>query len=139
MLIIEGSKGGVAALVEEMADTHEGRMQQMFSVGVEVGKDGQIGELDQVFFISEGWMSAASGEKPPKIPPSQDPERKEVLIVTQSKIAEDETRMKVFEMIRDRQGILTDLKDFEPGAIKETTAKDAFQVGFRMGKSSKLN
>ncbi len=143
MLIVEGSQGGVAAVIEEMADTHEGRVRQMFAVGEEVGKEGQIGDLTQVFLISEGWMSAARGDERPAAPPSADPNRKEVLVITRSNANGDQTEMKVFEMLRDDKGDLTELRNFEPEPIKGTTAKspllDGFTAGFRVGRSGKLN
>jgi hypothetical protein len=108
-----------------------------------LAKSGQVGDLEQVFMVSEAWMSQAAADQTPFVPPSQDPNRKEVLIVSNVQVKERETRMVIFEMIRDDAGELADLKEFE--ALRDERADayspllDAFVRGFRIGRRGKLN
>ena len=96
-----------------------------------------MGELQQVIFIPEGWMSTGEGT-PPESRPSQDPARKEVLLVSELMIRDHCSRVAIFEMVRDVKGELTELRDLQlPGEYDqgqaETPLLDAFADGFYMG------
>ena len=57
-------------------DTLPERVHIMTQAGVALAKSGEVGEVEQVIYVSEGWVS------PPRTPflrPSQDPNRTEVL------------------------------------------------------------
>ncbi len=137
MIVAEGSRRSVVGQLPEFAGTHEGRARQMFAAGFTLAKSGEIGVLRQVFFVSEAWMSAAKEGKLPGVPPSQDPNRKEVLIITSLKLAGQQTGMVILEMVRDAQGRLADLRDFqrtEGGEERvESPLLSAFVQGFRAG------
>jgi len=106
MVIAEGSNRSVVGQLPELAATHEGRARQMFGAGLALGQRGEVGNLEQVFFVTEGWMSGGEGRLP-QIPPSQDPNRKEVLVVSNFTVQERTTRMVILEMIRDRRDSLS--------------------------------
>ncbi len=82
VLIVEGSKSLVVSQIQAMPDTHGERLELMRFFGQAAAKSGKVGKLEQVFLISEGWMSVASKDKPLEMRPSQDPARKEVLIIS---------------------------------------------------------
>src|SRR5688572_17866163 len=82
MLIIEGRKSLVAGPIPDLPDTHKKRMELMRSLGQETAKSGSVDHLQQVFMVTEGWMSVASKDEPAEILPSQDPNKKEVLIIS---------------------------------------------------------
>ena len=97
-----------------------------------------MGELQQVIFISEGWMSTGEGP-PPESRPSQDPARKEVLLVSNLTIRDHRSRMVIFKMVRDVEGELTELRDLQlhgeyGEGQAETPLLDAFADGFYIGK-----
>ena len=121
----------------EFPDTHEGRAQQMFAAGFLLAQSGQMEQLQQVFFISEGWMSMAKEGKLPERPPSQDPNRKEILFISRLKIKSQETQLVVFEMLRDEEGRLTELEELQSAANEETQVESpllvAFVAGFEAG------
>src|ERR1700710_2813748 len=73
-VIIEGDQHTVAARIEPIASTREGRAQQMFFLGFSLAQSGEVGVLHQVFFISEAWLSRSETGKPLEQPPSQDPQ-----------------------------------------------------------------
>ena len=55
------------------------RVHIMTQAGVQLAKSGEVGEVEQVIYVSEGWSS------PPRTPfirPSQDPNRTEVLVIS---------------------------------------------------------
>jgi hypothetical protein len=115
----------------------------MLSAGFAFAQSREVGELKQVFFISEAWMSIAELDKPPAVRPSQDPERIEVIMVSNLAVQEAptrvESRMAILEMIRDAEGRLTDLnalglaEESAEGHV-ENSLLDAFVVGYLAGR-----
>ena len=81
-LIVEASKNLVVGRIPDLPPTHEEREELMRFLGQASAKSGRVDQLQQVFMISEGWMSEPSEDKPTDIRPSQDPNRKEVLIIS---------------------------------------------------------
>ena len=136
-LIAEGSQSGAIIQFAEFGDTFEKRQQQMTQAGFVLARDNAVGLFQQAFLISEGWMSMSEGDKPPTMPPSQDPNRKEVLTISGLQVDNQRLSMVVFEMIRNPEGRLTELKSFEPAPKDEMSAEspllEAFVFGFAMG------
>ncbi|SRR6266540_3853299 len=100
-LILEASKSLVVGKIPDLPPTHGERVELMRFLGQAAAKSGRVDQIQQIFMVTEGWMSVASEDKPPEIQPSQDPNRKEVLIITAIQIKERKKHMKVFEILRD--------------------------------------
>lgn len=138
VLLIQGSKEGVGIQVQELAPTGEGRALQFFSIGFTIAGLRSIGNLEQVFFVSEAWMSAAQPDQPPTHPPSQDPNRIEVVIIFAHDVVKSESDAVMLEMIRNQRGDLTELRHLEKtqkgqGDRLESVLLDAFTEGFKLG------
>lgn len=112
ILIAAGSRTRSIYNFSVMPDTHDERFLLMQSAGRYLAEHGKIGRLRQVFFISEGWMSMASRDKPPQMRPSEDPSRKEVLIVSGLDIEGQKKYMQLFEMVRDQNKKIVELPEF---------------------------
>lgn len=140
-LIVDGSKQTVVTHVLDVADTHEGRVQQMFEIGSFVARSGEVGVLRQVFFVTEAWMSAADPHKQRTVRPSEDPQRKEILLVASLSVAQGEQKAAAIEMVRDKTGKLTELRDLQFGeeGVGENRLLTAFVVGYTIASSAKLN
>ena len=112
-VIVEGSKSPVMIQFETVPDSHEERAQMMYSVGIALAQSDRAGEIEEIWFISEGWMSKARQGSEIKLPPSQDPKRVEVLSIVRAKTIMGEYRIKgmLFEMVRDEAGHLIDLRE----------------------------
>jgi hypothetical protein len=52
------------------------RQEQLLFAGLALAITGEVGALQQAFFISEGWMSVAEPDQPIATLPSQDPQCK---------------------------------------------------------------
>ncbi len=143
ILIVEGSRNYLINTFREMPDTHQARAQLMDLMGRTVAKNSRIGRLRQVFLISEGWMSKGSKENPPKMRPSEDPERMEVLIVSGLQIEGNKKSLMLFEMLRDNQKRLVELREFKPPEEKvkeiEVPLLDAFTRGFQSAYLERVN
>ena len=137
-LIVEGSDSSVIGQMADFPDTHEARRRWMFSAGFALAQSGQVGALKQIFFVSEGWMSLAAEDGTVEVPPSQDPDRKEVLFISTLKANERRTDLVLFEMVRDDEGRLTELKRLQQPGEEEKGYVDSpllaeFVSGFRSG------
>ena len=134
-LMIEGDLRSIISQIQQLANTFEGRETQMFMHGFLLANVGDIGVLQQVFFISEGWMSVGSKETPPQMPPSRDPQRKEVLIIAHHHVQPVKNTGVMFEMRRNVKGKLIGLP---PLRVPETQRDldfrspllEAFVLGF---------
>lgn len=77
------------------------------------------------------------------IRPSEDPKRKEVLIVSAIQIKERKKHLKVYEVVRDQSERVTGLEEFMPEDPQETSVEvpllDAFVEGFQTGFRIKYN
>lgn len=113
-LIVEGSKKatGIGPLLD-LPGTFEARQELMHMVGQVLAASAQFGELRQVIFISEGWMSVLSKEPKVQMRPSVDPARKEVLVIDCLSIEDHKNNLILFEMIRDDIGTLLELRDMD--------------------------
>ncbi len=79
-----------------------------------------------------------------KMRPSEDPNRKEVLIISAIQIKERKKQMKVFEILRDSHGQVVGLEEFSPDEKKEDVLVevpllDAFVDGFQMAFRARNN
>lgn len=137
-LIAEGETKTVMIPIDIVAPTHEERAQQMFVLGMALVMSGEVGVLHQVFFISEAWLSVRPTGKPLKQRPSEDPQRKEVLIVAQHVVRPPENHVVVFEMRRNPQGKLTAVETLpfqseNPNEQISSPLLEAFVVGYLGG------
>jgi len=143
ILIVEGSKDLLTSQISEMPETHGERMQLMRFLGQAAAKSGMVGNLEQVFFISEGWMSTASQDKPPNIRPSVDPNRKEVLIISGLRVKDSRKNIRLFEMARDQNKQIVSLEQLLPPQEKdgriEVPLLEAFAQGFKLAYQLRYN
>jgi hypothetical protein len=138
-VVAEGKLNTLVLQISELGATHEERIQQMMIAGYTLSQHANIGPLQQTFFISEAWMSTNVDETAFR-PPSQDPDRKEVLAIARLTMKEHKTEVLLFEMVRDTSGTLTEVraspvvgKENDWGA--ESPLLDAFTRGFQGGAS----
>jgi hypothetical protein len=135
-VLVSGSQQDVAIQITELADTSDERQRQMFHAGFILAQEHVVGVPQQIFFISEGWMSVGTQDSLPMTPPSQDPNRKEVLLIAHTNILTVEDNVLTFEMLRDREGKLiglTQLHENTEGRQAESPLIRAFVTGFAMG------
>lgn len=143
LLILEGNRGLAMGQIQDMPDTHGARMELMRRFGEAAGRSGRVGRLAQVFFVSEGWMSVATRDKPPELRPSQDPDRREVLIISGLDMRGLGKSLRILEMVRNEDKRVVDLQELVPpggeeGAI-EIPLLDAFAEGFEIAFLSNAN
>lgn len=109
----------MGAQIPDMPATHGERVEFMNFLGQAAAKSGRVDQLQQVFLVTEGWMSEPSEDVPTRIRPSEDPHRKEVLIISAIQISKHKRQMEVFEVTRDANEQVIGLEKFLPAEKKE--------------------
>lgn len=139
VILVDGTQRILPLVIEEFAPTFEGRRQQLFTAGFQTAFQVPLGTLRQVFLISEAWMTTTSKEDyPPALTPSQDPKRKEVLIISQLVVSSKSEAVEVWEMRRDKKEKLVDivlLTDMHEYKAHNTPLVEAFVTGYQMAKA----
>lgn len=143
VLIVEGSKSLIVSQIQAMPDTHGERLELMRFIGQLAAKSGKVGKLEQVFFISEGWMSTASKDQPHDTRPSKDPARKEVLIISGLQLNGLKKSLRLFEMVRNQSKQVVALPELLTPQGREGEVEipllDAFAHGFRLAVQTQAN
>ena len=143
ILVIESSKSLVIVPLQDMPETHGERIGLMRFLGQFTAKSGKVNQLQQVFMVTEGWMSKATKSKPSKMRPSQDPNRKEVLIISGIQMRERKKHLKLFEILRDSNEHVVSLEGFFPNEKQDESVEipllEAFVYGFQMAFQTKYN
>lgn len=120
--------------IEKLAPTFEGRARQMFVTGEALARQGTAGRITSVYFISEAWLSLAPEGKLPYRQPSKDPNRKEVLLVNGLQIVPHRVQLAIYEMLRDKQGTLREVRQWDTPDASESAADtpllEAFLAGY---------
>src|SRR5688572_10646540 len=142
VLIVESGKSLVAGQIPDLPATHGERLQLMGFLGQAAAKSGRVDQLQQVFMVSEGWMSTPSRDESAQLRPSQDPNRKEVLIISAVQVRDRKNHLKLFEVLRDDNEKVVRLEEFLSEEKKESVEVpllDAFVQGFQMAFRTKFN
>ncbi len=143
-LLVEASKNLVVGRIPDLPPTHGERVELLRFLGQAAAKSGRVDQLQQVFMVSEGWMSMPSEDKPSEIRPSQDPNRKEVLIISAIQMTERKKQMEIFEILRDSSEHVVSIEKFLPDEEKkdksvEIPLLEAFVQGFQTAFRTKFN
>ncbi len=142
-VIAEGTTDVVVGSLPEIPDTHELRVELLHAAGQALGESAVVGALTQVYFITEGWMSMVRPDGTMQRPPSEDPDRKEVLCISGLRVEDARSTLIVFEMARDQDGALTDLRplhaEIEGKDRVESPLLTAFADGYRIGLCRRAN
>lgn|GEM_PF-5093261 len=127
-IFVKGSTRQVAVEIKGFG-THADKREDMLNAGVWVATKYNVGELETLIFVSEAWMGMNMN-----VMPSQDPKRVEVLIINILNVATQEERMVQFEIVRNKQKKVIDLKepDLPDGYTVKGMLLPAFQKGYQI-------
>ena len=144
VLIVKADNKLVAGQIPDMPATHGERVELLRFLGQAAAKSGKVNQLQQIFMATEGWMSTASEDKSAELRPSEDPNRKEVLIISAIQMKERKKNRKVFEILRDSSEQVVGLEEFLPDEKKkdksvEVPLLDALVQGFQTAFRTRFN
>jgi len=129
IVIAKGTKSVRVVLLEQFGSTADERVKDMFYAGAMLAKNGNIGDLELIVFVCEGWIGTNMN-----IRPSQDPNRIEALLINSLDARTREEKSLQFEIKRDPKGTVTDLKELIFPETVETKGRllPAFQKGYQI-------
>lgn len=119
VIFFHGSKATSVLGLAEIPDP-DTRHEMMFDVGARLADEHleELGMPEEVFFVSEGWMSKAKKTVSGGQRPSEDPRRIECAIIAAAQLVPPDpmtTEIYVYEMKRDKKGELRSLDLMSPG------------------------
>ena len=128
ILFVKGSKNNIVLNFKEFGDTSSKRERNMLNAGANLAYKQNVGELEALVFVNEAWMGTNIN-----VLPSKDPQRIEVLLINTFDPGTKEEALIMFEMVKNSQGKVTDLKQKtlpEIGSVKGILLP-AFQKGYQ--------
>ncbi len=131
-VFLKGSEGKMAVALADFGETADKRARDMLNAGALTAFKHHVGELELIVFVSEAWMGTNMD-----IQPSKDPKRVEVLLINSLDTATQEERLVMFEIVRNTQGKVTDLKkpsmpEVDKGESVKGILLPAFQKGYQI-------
>jgi len=138
-VIIEGIQKTIVMRLIGVPPTHDQRLTQMFAAGYQLGVRVDLGGLRQIFHISEAWLSRVQPGEVLQLPPSQDPQRHEVLVISQLDIVHRQVQLAAFEMLRDPAGHLSELRVSDMGDTEGKPEDAPLLVAFVAGYGEALS
>jgi hypothetical protein len=131
----------------EMPSESTKRHESFRKLGYEMGRKHQtaeeVGSLDEIYFISEAWLSVkkksevdTNGFPKDGISPSQDPERKEALIISGMKYKTGKAVMISKEITRHQGNPTIDMKPEKPTQC-QSFILEAFVNGYKAGEKDR--
>jgi hypothetical protein len=125
------SSNAIYSLPVDLGKDQSERVQTMTDIGIRLAKTGDIPDLEDLVFVSEAWMGPA---RTFPIMPSQDPDRKEALLVNALDPKTKKQTLRMFACVRDRKQAVVELKEISlpEGATAEGPLLPAFLSGFRL-------
>jgi hypothetical protein len=130
IVFVRGTKGKVYTPLP-VGETLTERVSIMTQAGRQMAQAGEVGEIQQVIYVSEGWSSPA---RTPFIRPSLDPNRTEVLLVSALDAKTNTQTFAMYACIRDTKQAVIDLKrvPLPEDTTAESPLMPAFLAGYRL-------
>jgi len=120
-LIMCGKKGNSIIVLSNFPTDSKEKMKIMTEAGVKTAifeKD-KIGELEKVFFISEMWYSVQKKNIMSFIAPSKDPQKKEVLLISELNVLDDREKVSYFNIKRKENNRITNIQKIGITPVKQ--------------------
>ncbi len=153
--IVEGNSA--RAVIGANGFPTEDKHKQLYRLGEQIAAEENMGRLERVVLVSEGWVSMA--ESPSDNPsveeveqtmdclPSQDPDRVEVLTVASFSPPSGKSTVMIYEMKRDINNNLTDIEAWGENndtstMLAQSPLLESFAAGFEneyWEQAAKLN
>ena len=135
MLILQGELATTRIPLDGLPQEPREKTKALLALGYAAARESRLGQLQQLFFLSEAWMTTAPLGTPLKTMPIDDPKRREVLILAQRTREPGTTAIQLFEINRGSEEIqLQRIKEVEgPGGSAESPTLDSFLYGYEQG------
>jgi len=139
-VVVYGSRNNTMGIMSDFPAESDQKRELLMSLGAKMREANILGDLEEVFLISEAWMSVCKKGVSPNLAPSEDPARKEILMIFHQNILEGKTDGKMFDIIRGENKQIMELKvgglESEYTSV-ESPLLEAFLTGFRYPQFAK--
>ena len=131
-LFVRGTKAKVYLSVP-FGETNDQRIDIMIRAGIQRAKESQVGDVEQVVYVTEAWVSPARDKY---VQPSQDPDRMEVLIFNSLDGRTGAQTLEMYACVRNWKQEVTGLRPVpQPdGGAVEGRLLASFMAGFTLFK-----
>jgi hypothetical protein len=129
MVFVKGTKGKVFFQLIRFGETADERELDMLNAGTLIARKRNVGELELIIHVCEGWLGTNIN-----ILPSEDPRRTEVLLVNSLDARTQDEQLVTFTVSRDSRGNVIDLKERVLPEAVETKGRllPAFLKGYQI-------
>lgn len=131
-IIAIGSKNAAILIIESLPDTTNDKMQIFHESAKKLREGTDIGELHDVYFISETWFITREKYNEVDKRPSECDDRQEALVIYRHNCATDKQEMVMLMIERNDKGVITDAveRDMEDITQTESPLMTAFMMGY---------
>jgi len=132
--VVDSTDQVVFVQLESLAPTPEERQRQMYLLGGDVAAASGTGSLRTVFFVAQSLVFRPENRDWPEGAPTQSSRHLEVLVVSGFDAATQKTKTALYELLRDKGGLVHDLLDLgvrqDNADPADTPLLTAFVEGF---------
>lgn len=139
MLIIQGKTKAIWVDVGFPENTKSRHGAMYHIIGLTAAQTDVVGDVSEIFLVREALMSDVDAHERPLPKPSQDPKRREVLIISSVRFHDGKKRAAVIELLCDSKGTLRELKDLDVASdspLADSPLLNAFVDGYTQGRAS---
>jgi len=137
-IVIEGTRASETAPLPDAPEAI--KLSLLEGLGFTLAAERRIGDLVQLFLVSEGWVSRNAAPHP-ALQPRHDPERIETVMACSYQVNDDAQQMALYSLIRDESGELTELRALPLASTgtAESPPLEAIARGFKRGEAVGLS
>jgi hypothetical protein len=138
-VLVIGTRGTVEGHLEVDMANHQEKVNAMRILGKVLSKERKLGDLRKVFFISEAWISVPGKPGSNPMRPSLDPNRVEILLVSELDMASKKSSILLYEMVRDQGGELREVIPYQFEDDKKGETRSYLLEAFVSGYNESLS
>lgn len=127
-LFIFTTTGNTTLLFADFPEEYEKKVEAFIGAGIKVAKDKDMGEIEEVYFITEGWTGTLEEMNKTGKRPSEQLGRKEVLIVTGKIMKEKKSIHSICQTIRDTKDKIVEVRELP--SPEEASVRSPFLEAF---------
>jgi hypothetical protein len=132
-LMVFGSEHNTIIAFADFPEDHNIKCRMMAGAGAKIAedqlKDKALGELEEIYFISEAWMATFKKHEKPVLPVRNNPDRQEVLIIIGKNLKDKSSMQEILNIIRDKEDKVIDLESMNMQKEAEKLAGEKLPEG----------
>jgi hypothetical protein len=131
-VVVVGSKSEATVTITNFGDTAEEHRYQMMYAGYGLAQHNEVGQLRQVFFVSQAVMNLGKLDEAP-LDPSPIPMRLELVVITSLDVLTQQHASLLFDVRRDSEGKISALVEMPRNVLEKDSQLVAFVDAYTVG------